>query len=338
MAVVGASRAAPRARSSTLDRTYLALAERRGARVLPLHAVRALAPLEGRGFAVSSVDPVSGSARPTLRARHVVLAAGVLGTNELLLRCRDELGTLPRLSPRLGERVRTNSEAIVAIHHPGLDAGVGEGPAITSHFHADRATHLTQNRFPEGYRFMRFYMGPMVDEPSPGRRAARTLAALARRPLRALAPLFDRRWNEHVTVLTVMQQAESELALRLRRGLSARVFGALSSELVDGRRAPTFLPQANAAARAFAAEVGGTPQNNLLESVGNLSITAHVLGGCAMGQSAEGGVIDTRHEVHGYPGLHVFDGAAVSADVGVNPSLTITALAERAASLWPALG
>jgi cholesterol oxidase len=325
----------PTGAKRTLDRTYLALAERLGARVVPLYEVRALSPLEGGGFAVVGRDPLTGQPRPTLRARRVVLAAGVLGTSELLLRCRDELGTLPALSPRLGERVRTNSEAIVAIHHPGVEAGVAEGPAITSHFHADAATHVTQNRFPEGYRFMRFYMGPMVDDPAPARRALRTLAALVKSPARALAPLFDRGWNQHVTVLTVMQQADSELSLRLRRGPAARLFGALSSELVRGRRAPTFLPQANAAARAYAAEVGGTPQNNLLESVGNLSITAHVLGGCAMGDGPSRGVIDVRHEAYGHPGLFVFDGAAVSADVGVNPSLTITALAERAASLWP---
>jgi len=313
---------------NTLDRNYLYLAERLGAVVRPLHRVDRITPLPGGGYAIASSDPLTRAKHPTRTAREVVLAAGVIGTLDLLFRARDAHRTLPHISARLGDAVRTNSEAIVGVWDPDAPADLTYGTAISSHFWIDERTHVTQNRFPAAYRFMRFYAGPMIDDPSPRSRALRTLAAM-RRPGAMLAQWRDPRWHEHVTMLTVMQHVDNELAVRFRRSVLSPLRPALDSEIVGEHAPPTFLPEANRAARTHAEANGGVPFNVLPESLANLSITAHVLGGAALGRTRDEGVIDERHEVFGYPGLYVVDASAIPANIGVNPSLTITAMAER---------
>ncbi len=319
---------------NSLDKNYLHLAEALGAEIRSESKAVSLEPIPGGGYAVETVHPWRAGESRTFRAKHVVLAAGVLGTLELLLRCRDELGTLPALSRHLGTMVRTNSEAIVGIlapaDSPDLSAG---GTAITTDFYPNPQTHITQNRFPVGYTYMRGYFGPLVDDSVPWRRAVRVVGAILARPLRSLASWTARRWHERMTVLTVMQHAENALRFRWGRSLWSGFRKGLQSALWQGAPSPTYLPEANAASRALAEATGGIPLNLMTESVLGLSTTAHILGGCRMGRNAEEGVIGANHEVHGYPGLYVVDGAAVSANVGVNPSLTITALAERAMNL-----
>lgn len=324
---------------NTLDRNYLWFARRLGAEVLAEREAIAIRPLAGGGYEVEARRPMRPSERFRYRARKVVLAAGVVGTVKLLLRCRDDLGTLPALSRRLGEAVRTNSESIVAVLDPREDADLTRGAAISSHFHPNAHTHVTQNRFPAGYAFMKAYMGPMVDDPSPRRRALRTLAAYLAHPLRATASPRARNWHKRITALTVMQSLESEIALRLGRSALTGFRRGLVSEAPSGKRAPAYIPEANAAARALAAASGGEPLSVLPESVAGLSVTAHILGGAAVGASREAGVVDAGHRVFGYPDLYVVDGSAVPANVGVNPSLTIAAMAERAmAGVPPAQG
>jgi cholesterol oxidase len=263
------------------------------------------------------------------------VAAGVVGTLDLLLRSRDEDRTLPGLSPRLGERVRTNSEAIVGVTHPEAPDDLGEGSSISSHFYADAVTHITQNRYGPPFEFMRFYSMPLVDGARPVVRALRTLLLLLMHPWRSTRPFRMRRWHRKVTVLTVMQSMESTLSFVFRRSLFSPFRRIMQSAVVRGHRPPTYLAVANRAARLLAQVNGGEPFNIAPESLAGLSITAHVLGGCAMGKSAADGVIDASHEVFGYPGLYVVDGSAVPANVGVNPSLTITAMAERCMSAIP---
>lgn len=328
----------PHNAKNSLDKNYLYLAERLGAQVMAERQVTLLRPLPEGGFAVASRHPVRHRRRyPTLRARHVVLAAGVLGTLRLLYHCRDEAGTLPRLSPQLGQLVRTNSEAIVAVLSPSAEPDLSSGgPAITTHFYTDdHRTHITQNRFARGYTFMRWYMGPLVDGDDPRRRALKTLAQFLRHPWQATAAWRGRRWHRRINVLSVMQNLDNRMALRYGRSLFSAFRRDLQSQPADGRRAPAYIAAANRAARAYARRAGGQPLNVWLESIGNLSVTAHILGGCHMGRTAAEGVIDADHRVHGYPDLYIVDGSAVSANVGVNPSLTITALAERAMSRIP---
>lgn len=319
---------------NSLDKNYLHLAEKMGAAIVTETKAQVVRPLAGGGYQVDTVHPISGKSLRTFRARHVVLAAGVVGTLQLLFRCRDEMRTLPALSPKLGANVRTNSEAIVGILGPdnGEDLSLG-GPAITTDFYPNAHTHITQNRFPVGYKFMKNYYGPMVDDAAPWRRALRTVWAMLRHPLAGTASWRARHWHKRLTVLTVMQNADNALTFRWGRSLFTGLRKGLVTSLSGGKPVPTFLPEANVAARAYAAVSGGQPMNLLSESVFGISSTAHILGGCPMGGTADEGVIGTDHQVHGYPGLYVVDGAAVSANVGVNPSLTITALAERAMGL-----
>ena len=323
----------PEGSKNSLDRNYLYLAERRGVTVRERRRVSRIERHEG-GYRLVVSDPRGGKSLEAVLARRVVLSAGVVGTLELLFRARDVDRTLPEVSQRLGEKVRTNSEAIVGVLHEHAPTELGSGTAISSHFYADPVTHITQNRYGKPFSFMRLLAVPMIDDDVPVRRAMRTLIALLIRPLRLLALLLMTDWFRRVTVLTVMQHVDNTLAFRF-----GRVFPwgrpRLRSHVEAGRRPPSYLPVANRAARILAEQTSGEPFNQLPESLGNLSITAHILGGCPMGTSAEDGVIGTNHEVFGCPGLYVVDGSAVPANVGVNPSLTITALAERAMALVP---
>lgn len=320
---------------NTLDQNYLYLAERLGARILPERKVTLIRLTPDGGYALDSINPLTGRAYPPLTARRVVLAAGVLGTLELLFRCR-ERGTLPGLSPMLGRRVRTNSEAITAALAPPGAPDMSVGPAISSHFYPNAHTHITQNRLPPSYWFMKLYSGPLVDGAHPLRRALKTVLTFLTHPLQSTASLrVLRNWHKRITLISTMQSLDNEMSFRWGRGLWSGFRAGLQSQTPSGKSAPTYIPEANAAARMFARLLGGTPHNALLESVLNMSVTAHILGGCVIGPDPAHGVIDTNHEVFGCPGLFVVDGSAIPANVGVNPSLTITALAERAMSRIP---
>ena len=320
---------------NTLDKNYLYLAEAAGAEVLPERQVVSIHPLRG-GYELEMVNPLNRAQRyPALRAPLVVLAAGVLGTLQLLFRCRDEHCTLPGISGQLGRLVRTNSEAIVGILSPDLEIDLTYGPTISSHFYPNSYTHITQNRFPRGYTFMKWYSGPLVDGARPLRRALRTLAMFIFQPGRSTVSWRARNWHRRISALTVMQNLDNRVAFRYGRGLLSLFRKGLQSVSVPGRSAPTYLPEANQAARRYAQAAQGIPLNTIFESLFNISTTAHILGGCQIGADPQQGVIDSNHQVFGYPGLYVVDGSAIPANVGVNPSLTITALAERCMSLIP---
>lgn len=322
---------------NTLDRNYLFFARKLGAEVLPERQVTHLEPLPGGGYLVHQRHPWERGRRyAPLRARKVVLAAGSLGTQEILFASRERYGSLPGLPRSLGQHVRTNSEAIVGILANDERVDVTKGATISSHFYPDAHTHVTQNRFPESYGFMRWYMGPLVDGERPLSRALRTLRQLVTHPLDSTRSFRGRDWHKRISVLTVMQHADNELSFTYGRTALRGFRHGLVSRISKGQRSPSFLPQANAAARAFAEASDGTPLNTLMETVGNLSVTAHILGGAVMAARPEDGVVDVNHEVFGYPGLYVMDAAAIPANLGVNPSLTIAALAERFGARFPA--
>ncbi|MCU0268977.1 MAG: GMC oxidoreductase [Acidimicrobiales bacterium] len=319
----------PHDAKNALDRNYLYLAERLGAQIRPEHPVTGVKPLPGGGYELA----VAG--RASVRAPRVVVAAGVLGTLELLFRCRDELRTLPHLSPMLGHRVRTNSEAVTAILDADPAADLSHGPTISSDFHPDPHTHITQNRYMGGWH-LRFQLGPLVDGDEPRVRARAVLAEIVRHPVRQLRVVGARNFERRLSALTVMQDHDNRVGFRFARSAVRPWRRVLRSADVAGGRAPSYLPVANDAARAFAASSGGRPLNLLVESVGGLSMTAHILGGACMGADATEGVVDVDHQVFGHPGLYVVDASAIPANLGVNPSLTITALAERFADRMPA--
>jgi cholesterol oxidase len=213
------------------------------------------------------------------------------------------------------------------------DIDLSQGPAISSDFHPNDHTHITQNRVPPSYWFMKLYASPLSDSSYPLTRALKTLWATLTHPINSTASLRVRRdWHKRITLVSTMQNLDNQIAFTWGRGLFSGFKRGLQSQNPDGRRAPTYIPEANQAARTLAQISKGIAFNSSIESVFNMSVTAHILGGCPIGADVFQGVIDTNHQVYIYPGLYVVDGSAIPANVGVNPSLTITALAERAMS------
>ncbi|MGH8456815.1 MAG: GMC family oxidoreductase N-terminal domain-containing protein, partial [Stenotrophobium sp.] len=284
---------------NTLDRNYLYFAQQLGVQVLPERQVTHLEPLPGGGYRVHLRHPWDGTKKyNALRAHKLILSAGALGTQEILFASRDRYRTLPKLPRALGEHVRTNSEAIVGILADDEQVDVTKGATISTHFYPDAHTHITQNRFPPSYGFMKLYMGPLVDDARPLLRALRTLLNFFIHPLASTRSFRAKNWHQRISVLTVMQQADNEIAFGYGRTLLRGWRYGLKSR-ISGDRSPSFIPQANAAARAFAAASKGTPLNMLMESAGNLSVTAHILGGAVMATGPEAGVVDINHEVFG---------------------------------------
>ncbi|HSK28003.1 MAG TPA: GMC family oxidoreductase [Jiangellales bacterium] len=323
---------------NTLPKNYLHLAERAGAQVLPLTTVRTVQPLAGGGWAVD-IEPTgswSARGRRTLTAEHVVLAAGTLGTQRVLQRSA-AAGHLPRLSPRLGHLTRTNSEAILGATSRNLDVDYSRGVAITSSFHPEPHTHVEPVRYGKGSNAMSLLATILVDD-DPGSRSPRWLrfaGRAARHPATFLRSLSVRRWSERTVIALVMQDLDNSLRVERRRGLFGRI--RLTSRPGHGTPSPTTIPAGHDAVRRLADRIGGDPAGSWAELF-DVPMTAHVIGGCAIGDSPETGVVDPWHRVHGYPGLHVADGSVVPANLGVNPSLTITAMAERAMAHWPVRG
>lgn len=319
---------------NTLDRNYLYLAEKNGAVVHPDRQVVDLEPLTGGGWRVTTERPGAWfrKRRRIHTAERVVLSAGVLGTLKLLLRLRDE-GRLPDLSPRLGDVVRTNSEAIVGASGRDVRPELTEGVAITSSIHPDPTTHIEPVRYPPGSNAMGLLTTVLVDGGGAVPRQIRFLGTVLRHPVRFLRSLSVRRWSERSVILLVMQSRDNSISIRRHDR-----FGNLVSRPGHGEPNPTYLPIANDAAREVADQLGGEPWGAWNETILDAPTTAHILGGCVIGDSPETGVIDAYQRVYGYEGLSIADGSAVSANLGVNPSLTITAMTERAMAAWPNRG
>jgi cholesterol oxidase len=324
---------------NTLVKNYLYLAEKRGAVVMPERTVidvRPIGPADGsEGYEVESVR--SGAwlrqERRVQRARGVVVAAGALGTNRLLQRCRLE-GSLPRLSSRLGELVRTNSESILTVTVPeDYPQNLIERVAITSSIYPDPNTHIETVTYGDDGNSMRLFYTLLTGDGTRLTRPLKLLGQLLLHPGRLAKVLLAKHWSRRTIILLVMQTLDNAIALRPRRG----PFGSfwLRTEQDPERPNPTFIPIANQAAEWFARRTGGIAQSSLTEALFNIPTTAHILGGAVIGADAEEGVVDARQRAFGYENLLVCDGSAVPANVGVNPSLTITALAEHAMSHVP---
>lgn len=313
---------------NTLDRNYLHLAEALGCEIHPETRVTDLRPAAGGGWEVEAERSTSvraGRDRRVYRAGGVILAAGALGTVRLLLSCKAR-GSLPRLSAQLGNLVRTNSEALVGAVAPDDRIDFSRGIAITSGVDADDHTHMEIVRYGKGHDAMGALVTPLTPDRPPWPRWLRWLGGLLRHPLRALRVHRLRGWATRTAIVLVMQPLDSYLRLRLRRGLGGP---ALTSAVEAGPRPPTSIPLADRIAQRLAARIGGLPGSNVLEVLGNRSSTAHILGGAVIAADPGQGVCDAQGRVFGHEGLWVADGAAVPVNLGVNPSLTITALAEH---------
>ena len=276
--------------------------------------------------------------RRRFTADQVVFAAGTWGTQYLLHRLKHD-GSLPHISDRLGVLTRTNSEALtgasVKLRHRG-ERDFTAGVAITSSFHPDEHTHIEPVRYGKGQNAMALLSTLMTDGGGPIPRPVKWLGQALRHPLRLLAHYAGMgRWSENSTIALVMQTIDNSITVQPRRGLFGRY--KLTSTQGHGLPNPTWIPAANEAVRRMAEHIDGYPWGSVGE-IFDVPMTAHFLGGCAIGDSARTGVIDPYQRVYGYSGLHVVDGSAISANLGVNPALTITAQAERAMSFWPNKG
>ncbi|WP_030254328.1 GMC family oxidoreductase [Streptomyces violens] len=331
---------------NTLTENYLYLAERAGAVIHPMTSVVALTEDSRGGFAVRTLptdDKRKGKGR-TFTARRVVIAAGTYGTQTLLHKMKDT-GLLPHLSPKLGELTRTNSEALVGAltDNRRYRKKTGEkkvdftrGVAITSSIHPDADTHIEPVRYGKGSNAMgglSLFQVPVRD--GAAARVLGFLAKSARHPVLSLRSLSNRRWSERTIIGLVMQSLDNSLTTYRKPGGIGK--GLLTARQGHGAPNPAQIPAAAQAATLIAEDINGFPGSNVGELMGT-PLTAHFLGGCPIGEDADHGVIDPYHRLYGHPGISVVDGSAVSANLGVNPSLTITAQAERAMSLWPNKG
>jgi cholesterol oxidase len=331
----------PHGAKNTLVKNYLWLAERRGAQVMPDRTVLDVRPLGAAdgsdGYAVTSVrSGVFQRGRQTLTARGVIVAAGALGTNKLLQRCRLN-GSLPDISPRLGELVRTNSEMILAVTVPeDYPEDLTKRVAITGSIYPDPDTHIETVTYGHDGDSMSTLYTLLVGDGTRVTRPLKLLGQILRHPVRFLKVLRPKGWSRRTIIVLVMQTLDNAISLRPRRLPGGGV--RLQTEQDRERPNPTFIPVANRCAEWLAERTGGIAQSSVMEALFNVPTTAHILGGAVIGADASRGVVDARQRVFGYENLMVCDGSAVPANVGVNPSLTITALAEHAMSHIPPAG
>ncbi|NNH70825.1 GMC family oxidoreductase [Nocardia uniformis] len=315
----------PHNAKNTTVKNYLYLAEQAGAQVFELTEATSVRPIVGGGYAIETqrADRWLRKDRKVFTTDQVVFAAAALGTQKLLHKMRDE-GVLPNLSPRLGELTRSNSEAILNVVSKARD-DFAEGIAITSSIHPEPNTHVEVCHYGKGQNGLFPLSVPIVD--GGAFRFLRFLLAMLLHPIVFARSLNARRASEKSVILLVMQSLDNSLT-------SFRRWGQLKTKQGMGEPNPTWIPLAHDVGRRFGEKVDGDVQS-LIMDVFNIPATAHYIGGCVIGQDPQTGVVDPYQRVFGHPGLHIADGSAVTANLGVNPSLTITAQAERAMAFWP---
>ena len=330
---------------NTLPKNYLYFAEKLGVRILPEATVRNIRPLteqshDGARYEVEYSKTTAWVLHPrlTVRARNVIVAAGALGTLELLFRCREQTHSLKRLSQRLGYNVRTNSENLQGAVSREREIDYSKGIAITSIFSADGETNIEPVRFSDGSSLIRNITGPLVDGDNVPIRIIRTIWEIIRHPIDYLYARFFSRWARHTTILLMMQPVEEVLRVGLRRNIFTLFRKGVMFCTEVGVQLPKSPAISNTITRLFARKMNGIPQSSFMDSLFNFPITAHFMGGVPLGRDENEGVVDVHFQVHNYPGLYVVDGSIMPGNPGVNPSLTITALAEYAMSQIPAKG
>ncbi|MEH6486143.1 MULTISPECIES: GMC family oxidoreductase [Pseudomonas] len=326
---------------NTLDKNYLYLAEQLGVEVKAETKVLDVSPIAG---AVDGSEGYRLTLRPTFKrfgektqitARSVIFSAASLGTQDLLLRMKDS-GALPNLSEQLGKQVRTNSESLLGVRYPGSDLDLSTGIAIGSGIQIDQFTHVEATRYPSGSNIISFLFTPLTGGKPGITRPLSWLGAVAKllvtNPVKGLRALMPYRFANETMIFLVMQTVDAHIDFSLKRPW----FWPFSKQMTSSsKRIPTFIPEANNFTEKVAKATDGIGLSSISEILFNVPTTAHCMGGCCMGDTAKTGVIDNQHRVHNYKNLFVIDGSTISSNLGVNPSLTITALAERAMSFIP---
>lgn len=316
---------------NTLDKNYLFLAEKKGVQVLANHRVGKISKDAGV-FTMEVRDTRSYFSRSKkLMAKKVILAAGVMGTLEILFKNKFDYKTLSEVSERLGDHVRTNGESLCGVTSLDVKMNLSEGIAIGSAIHPDAVTKIEPVRYPSGSDVMRWLAVPLTDAAHPLLRPFKLMGNIVLQFPKMFQLLFVKDWARQSVILLVMQSIDQKMKIKWGRSyLTGFLKGLVGDE--NNEKVPSYLPIAQRATKNLAEQIDGVPQNIFSEVLLGIPATAHILGGCVMGSDASQGVINDKHEVFGVEGLYVCDGSVVPANLGVNPSLTITALAERFAS------
>lgn len=318
---------------NTLDQNYLYLAERRSAAVYPETEVTAVRPLSAGGYAVESMTP---RGRVVFKAAQVIFAGGVMGTIPLLLAMREDAAGLPKLSSRLGDFVRSNCEVLMGVVSLDPTVDLSSGISITSILRTDEGSFIEPIHYGPGSDFFRLLAAPHFWKSGMLARLFGTLGCVLKNPRKWARAFTVSHFARSSVILMYMRTVDEAINLRLGRSLLTGFQRGLVSARNEALPGPlASMPEADELARRFSEKVRGVRVSLLSEALLGTPTTAHIMGGACMGRDASEGVIDARHQVFGYPGLYVIDGAAISANLGVNPALTITALAERAMSLIP---
>ena len=319
---------------NTLPKNYLGLAESAGAKVFPEHTVTKVEQLADGSWVVTARKSSAWFGKKRrFTAANVVIAAGTYNTQKLLHKMKTT-GVLPKISDYLGKLSRTNSEALTGSIMPKGGTDFSKGSAITSSFFPDDHTHVEPVRYGKGSNFMGLLQTVMTDGEKIRDRRKQWLRQVVTKPSLLLKILDVRQWSERTVVALIMQNVDSAISVSSKRGLFGFRLTSKNDSLTPNA---TYIPAANEVARRVAENNGGIAGGHIGDLV-NAPFTAHFVGGCVIGESIQTGVIDPYHRVYNYPTLHIVDGASVTANLGVNPSLTITAQAERAFSMWPNKG
>ena len=315
---------------NTLPKNYLGLAEKIGAQVFPLTTVTKVE--ESSGLWTITARSTKGYGKTVFYAKDVVVAAGTYNTQKLLHQFKAT--TLPKISNYLGELSRTNSEALTGAIMPTTKIDFSKGAAITSSFYPSEDTHIEPVRYGKGSNSMGLLQTLLTDGWTSKERRKHWIKQFIAKPSLVATILNVRKWSERTVIALVMQNVDSSIKVRGKRGL----FGFKLTSVNDSEHPnATYIPVANETVQRVAKNYGGIAGGTVGELIG-APFTAHFVGGCVIGSDEKTGVIDPYHRVYNYPTLHVVDGSTITANLGVNPSLTITAQAERAFSMWPNKG
>jgi len=310
---------------NTLDKNYLWFAEKMGLEILSETRAEKISRQDGiYHVQTSRVTSFPGRHKRTFTSKGIIVAAGALGTLELLLKQKYKYSSLPLLSDTLGHKLRTNAETLCAVS--GVNEKLNNGLAITSVFSPDPYTHVEIVKYPDRSNAMKWFFGLAVEGAgSSPARAWKLLVKTITHPLSFLKVAFNFKWSTHTVIFLVMQTTDNAMKMIWKKGFLG---GRMKIDNRGNKRVPAYIPIGHEVMENYARKVSGIPQNILLEVFFDRPTTAHILGGCPMSETAETGVVDKDLKVHGYPDFYITDGSVIQGNIGVNPSLTITAMAE----------
>lgn len=317
---------------NTLDRNYLWFAEKMGLEILPETRAEKIS-FNDNLYHIETKQVTSFFRRrhKVFRSKGIVVAAGALGTLELLLKQKYRYGSLPRLSEKLGHELRTNAETLCAVS--GAFTKLNNGLAITSVFSPDPYTHVEIVKYPDNSNALKWFFGLAVGGADTS--IKRTLLLLKKtitNPWLFIKTVFNFRWSTRMVIFLVMQTTDNAMKMVWKNRLFS---GKMKIDNRGNKKVPAFIPVGQEVMERYARRVTGVPQNILLEVFFNRPTTAHILGGCPMSDTVDTGVVDKNLKVHGYPGFYITDGSVIQGNIGVNPSLTIAAMTEYCMSRIP---